>query len=569
MTVRYRTQTTTVYATSTIQSKTIPASVQIGDLMLAFVMHRDTLTPPSGWALVDSQVCTNTSLNQTLSIYKRVAVSGDAGSSTTWTQASSQRICVVIAAWYGDPGIDVITTAKLAQNNVTTNQIPVPGVTTTLDGQYLVIAGTNILANVSGNTSYILPDSVYARITIESVAENRLVVARRKERSGFTTSGNMTGNLTPGNTGTASISLIIDDGSGVFDSVPNVTQSTLLVLDTGDPDLRTTQSSLLVLGENVVTVPMRITQSVNLVLTEFITDLNVTQSAVLVLADHVPCLTKWAQCWIITRTDGVVYGFTTLDVPVLCRGVMCYPCDSLMATAAEHSTMLGTAGDMEATGIISDSGISAEDIQAGLFDRATIEVWNQPWDNVNDEIPFRIAAGTLGSVTFGLNQYTFQVRTDAAKLKQTALLETYTPGCRYQFGNQRDSRCPVDLTTITVSGAVDATVVANSSTMSTRRAFIDSTRAEAPGFFNFGRLTWLTGDNAGYSSEVKSSDGSTIVLWDTMPNIIQIGDTYDIHPGCDKTKNGHLLYNADMVDFGGFPDVPGQDSINQTPDQKG
>lgn len=347
------------------------------------------------------------------------------------------------------------------------------------------------------------------------------------------------------------------------------TQAALLVLDTGDPDLRTTQSALLVLGEEVTTVPMRITQSVNLVLTEFITDLNVTQSAVLVLADHVPCLTKWAQCWIITRTDGVVYGFTTLDVPVLCRGVMCYPCDSLMATAAEHSTMLGTAGDMEATGIISDSGISAEDIQAGLFDRATIEVWNQPWDNVNDEIPFRIAAGTLGSVTFGLNQYTFQVRTDAAKLKQTALLETYTPGCRYQFGNQRDSRCPVDLTTITVSGAVDATVVANSSTMSTRRAFIDSTRAEAPGFFNFGRLTWLTGGNAGYSSEVKSSDGSTIVLWDTMPNIIQIGDTYDIHPGCDKTKNGHLLYNADMVDFGGFPDVPGQDSINQTPDQKG
>lgn len=348
-----------------------------------------------------------------------------------------------------------------------------------------------------------------------------------------------------------------------------VTQSALLVLDTGNPQPRTTQSSLLVLGEDVVTVPMRITQSVNLVLTEFITDLNVTQSAVLVLADHVPCLTKWAQCWIITRTDGVVYGFTTLDVPVLCRGVMCYPCDSLMATAAEHSTMLGTAGDMEATGIISDSGISAEDIQAGLFDRAAIEVWNQPWDNVNDEIPFRIAAGTLGSVTFGLNQYTFQVRTDAAKLKQTALLETYTPGCRYQFGNQRDSRCPVDLTTITVSGAVDATVVANSSTMSTRRAFIDSARAEAPGFFNFGRLTWLTGDNAGYSSEVKSSDGSTIVLWDTMPNIIQIGDTYDIHPGCDKTKSGHLLYNADMVDFGGFPDVPGQDSINQTPDQKG
>lgn len=332
---------------------------------------------------------------------------------------------------------------------------------------------------------------------------------------------------------------------------------------------RVTQSVALVLGQEVTTIPARITQSVKLAVAEFFADCRMTTAPLLVLADHVPCLTKWAQCWIITRSDGVVYGFTTLDVPVVCRGVTCYPCDSLMATAAEHSTMLGTAGDMEATGIISDSGISAEDIQAGLFDRATIEVWNQPWDNVTNEIPFRIAAGTLGSVTFGLNQYTFQVRTDAAKLKQTALLETYTPGCRYQFGNQRDSRCPVDLTTITVSGTVDATVVANSSTMSTRRAFIDSTRAEAPGFFNFGRLTWLTGDNAGHSSEVKSSDGSTIVLWDTMPNVIRIGDTYDIHPGCDKTKSGHLLYNADMVDFGGFPDVPGQDSINQTPDQKG
>jgi hypothetical protein len=82
-------------------------------------------------------------------------------------------------------------------------------------------------------------------------------------------------------------------------------------------------------------------------------------------------------------------------------------------------------------------------------------------------------------------------------------------------------------------------------------------------------LTWTGGPNAGAVSEIKDFTGGQFILWEALLSPIGIGDTYDATPGCDKSAADHLLFNADMVDFGGFPMVPGSDSILQSPDAKG
>jgi uncharacterized phage protein (TIGR02218 family) len=298
----------------------------------------------------------------------------------------------------------------------------------------------------------------------------------------------------------------------------------------------------------------------------------VTQLAILVLADHVPCLTRWAQTWTITRADGTVLGFTSLDRNLTFRGVVHKACDSLAATAVEMSTVAGQMGSQEIRGLLSAAGVSEEDLENGLYDGAFLESWMVPWINAGGEIPFRLMAGTLGVDSHDVNEFSLELLTDSAKLNQTSILEVYTPGCRYTFGNQNDSRCPVDLTALTVSGSVTSEVIPTAPTNAARRVFTDSALLGSPatpdGFFNLGRVTWTSGLNAGATSEVKDFVAGTFTLWNATLFPIAAGDTYDATPGCDKSEADHLQFNADMVDFGGKPHVPGNDSIAEAPDAK-
>jgi len=349
-----------------------------------------------------------------------------------------------------------------------------------------------------------------------------------------------------------------------------MTQLAMLVLDAPEADVRMTQACALVLS----LIPdaadgVRMTQAAMLALAEFEAGVRMTQACALVLADQVNCLTRWAQTWTITRTDGQVFAFTSLDRQLTFRGVVHEPCNSMLASAVELSTVVGATGNMELNGILSDSGVSEADLYNGLFDGASIEVWMVPWDNSGGEIPFRLMGGVVGTNGHGETSFNQEILTPGAQLAQRALLETYTPGCRYGFGSSVDPRCPVDLVALTVSGSVTGTAIPNASTTATRRIFTDSTRAEADGFFNLGRLTWTGGPNAGAVSEIKDFTGGQFILWEALLSPIGIGDTYDATPGCDKSAADHLLFNADMVDFGGFPMVPGSDSILQSPDAKG
>ena len=86
-------------------------------------------------------------------------------------------------------------------------------------------------------------------------------------------------------------------------------------------------------------------------------------------------------------------------------------------------------------------------------------------------------------------------------------------------------------------------------------------------WFKYGLLTWMTGNNAGIESEVKTSNASTgaISLWKAMPYTIQVGDTLRLEVGCDKAKDTCVDKFDNVLNFRGFPWVPGRDAVLQTP----
>lgn len=341
-------------------------------------------------------------------------------------------------------------------------------------------------------------------------------------------------------------------------------QVTALSVADGNPATRASQSFLYALAGPAIQI--KASQSAVLVAFGQPVRVQASQNVLLALSTYVPCLTTRCQCWKITRLDGTVYRFTTHDEIVTLYGEQYTPCDGLAASAIDSSmTSTGNdASDVEVLGLLTDDHVSAADVADGLFDGAKFEAWRVGWGEAA-EIPQRLVKGILSSSTVESASYKAQVLTPATRLSQQPLLDVHTAGCRWELG---DSRCKVNLPALQVAGAATATATMNAVSQLHRRRFQDTSRVEANGYFTLGTLTWTSGANTGRSSEVKTFTAGVITLWSPMPHPIQVGDAYVMVPGCNKLKDTCKTKYANYINFGGFPDVPGQDAITETPDAK-
>lgn len=202
----------TTYSTGTSQNQTIPASSATDDMLIAVIMHRDTLTPQAGWTLVDSVAgfLTSPSTTQTVSVYKRLCQIGDPGGSTTWTQATSQRICVHIMAFRKSSGTPSVIDHDTAHTDNTSSTSQAMAVSTaTADGQMGVMTASSILANLTPTATTLTP-SVGTQTTTATVDQNRLCAAYFARNNTQTTAGTVTSSQATLSTGGwAAVSLVI------------------------------------------------------------------------------------------------------------------------------------------------------------------------------------------------------------------------------------------------------------------------------------------------------------------------------------------------------------------------
>lgn len=91
-------------------------------------------------------------------------------------------------------------------------------------------------------------------------------------------------------------------------------------------------------------------------------------------------------------------------------------------------------------------------------------------------------------------------------------------------------------------------------------------RTEEDGWFAFGNLTWLSGDNAGLSNEVKGYAGGTFSLLFPTAYPIQHGDQYQVYAGCDRFKDTCRDKFNNLDNFRGFDLIPGRDEAMRYPD---
>lgn len=333
------------------------------------------------------------------------------------------------------------------------------------------------------------------------------------------------------------------------------TQAGAVAVGDAVPEAITSQAGAAVVAE-VIPVAAT-TQAGNVVVGKVIPINAITQAGVIVLGVNGPCSTRRCQLWIITRADGVVFRFTSHDLDVTWGHDVYTACGSLSETASEQSSDQGSVGSIDLMGIIDSDHISDEDLYAGRFDDAFVEVWRKSWDDPTDTI-VRIAAGNLGNVSQGEEGFKGEVVGPGGRLLQKPLLNTVTPTCRFTFGDI--PTCGVDAEALAIVGMVIA---------ASSRAFMrtDVTDPMISAQWDRGKLRFTYGRNAGQVCEVRSVDFASglIILWATSGFTPEFGDTFELLPGCDLGFDGGCTVYDNRDRFGGYPDVPGQDAVSQVP----
>ncbi len=257
--------------------------------------------------------------------------------------------------------------------------------------------------------------------------------------------------------------------------------------------------------------------------------------------------TTLCSCWRITRRDGAVFGFTDHDRALTFDGTLFEP-----DTGAEGSAVAASADlsvdNAAIEGALSSDRLSAEELTSGRFDGALIEHWRVNWADATVRALLR--RGTIGEVKREGARFTAEWRGPAAGL-DLVRGRVFQKGCDAALG---DARCGVALAPLGVDGAVAA--VAGEG-----RVLASGLPAFDPGRFDGGRLDWLTGANAGTSSDIRRLQGAEIALAVPPGLPAAPGDAFRIHPGCDKSFATCKAKFANAANFRGFPFIPGDDAV--------
>lgn len=268
------------------------------------------------------------------------------------------------------------------------------------------------------------------------------------------------------------------------------------------------------------------------------------------------CFLLRVEC--VGRFAGTVLCFASLDATVTYDdgdGEYPYLADNGFAPERLQASADLDVDNTDLSGWVSDSGVTEQQIRAGIFDFARVKLYRVNYMDLSQGHEL-VGSGTCGETKFGASSWKTEFRSLIQQLKQPHST-LYSLTCRAQFG---DSRCGKAFTW--VSGTVTAVDVAEPD-----RIFTDTSNAQADDHYRLGVVEWLTGDNAGAQMEVDTNTSDVFDLSLPLAYPVQVGDTYRVRQDCDKslamcrdTHNNVVNMRAEPyipIADGGASQVPG------------
>ena len=163
------------------------------------------------------------------------------------------------------------------------------------------------------------------------------------------------------------------------------------------------------------------------------------------LAGEVTTITR---CLRVTLQNGTVYAFTDHDAEVIVDRVTYSPIVAGTPTDISTSAQLNV-DTLDAAGVIGSTGITEEDLHAGLWDYAAFELFAVNHADLSQG-KMILRTGRLGEVTMAQGAFRAELRGLAQAYSRT-IGEVVSPSCRAVLG---DSRCTVAMGPYTVTGSI-------------------------------------------------------------------------------------------------------------------
>ena len=272
--------------------------------------------------------------------------------------------------------------------------------------------------------------------------------------------------------------------------------------------------------------------------------------------------TTVARAWYIERRDGIGLGFTDHDVD-LSFDNMLFRAAAGMTAKVLHQTSGLAVDNTEALGVLVDDRISEQDINAGLYDLASVQSWLVNWQNPDERK--LIFKGSVGEIRRQGHAFDAELRGLTEALNQVQG-RVYQHQCTSIVGD--DTGCGVNLDDPQFHMRAGVLQVPDRHSI-----VLDAAGDFAAGWFTRGRMTIETGAGASVVAWIKQDtieNGTRVVqLWEDLRANLQLGDQILLHAGCDKTPGTCKAKFGNLLNFQGFPFIPGEDWLVSVPIRAG
>lgn len=268
---------------------------------------------------------------------------------------------------------------------------------------------------------------------------------------------------------------------------------------------------------------------------------------------------RFASCWRITRQDQVVLRYTNHDGALVIGSEAFTPAGSFNASARQKQDIMQSR-NLDLMGFITSDAITHEDLRGGRYRGAKVEEylvdWEFPWAG-----NFRYDVYWVTNTQFSGENWKVTVEGLTSRLNQQ-VGRVFQRRCNHDFCDDGCQLVPADFT---YGGVI---------TVATSRRVIQVNLTSLPSavpvntYFASGRMSFSSGLNQGVIHDIQMSAATgfdyLITFAIDLPFAPQIGDAFTMMAGCDRTFTQCTVFN-NIVNFGGFPYVPGVDAYLTLP----
>lgn len=208
-------------------------------------------------------------------------------------------------------------------------------------------------------------------------------------------------------------------------------------------------------------------------------------------------------------------------------------------------------------GAMIQSGLTIEELQSGALDNGTYEFFIVNYENTDQNL--KLDAGDIGEVKVrSINEASIELLSHSVRLRNGTGTVT-SVRCRAIFGTYPNSQtgCGVNADIMWKNG-----VVTGVSDDERQSVFADSSIPLAEESNNY-RVRFTSGRNKSprlYQVEGYSLVSGTIVLIEPTRHPIEVGDTFQIRPDCNKLPDDCKKYN-NIINYKGEPFIPVADGL--------